>query len=190
MSLRGLPGPRRALNAGLILAGGFALLIAVGTILLVLPISQASGEWTPLLDAALTAVSATCVTGLVVVDTGTYWSAFGHVVIVALVQVGGLGFMILSTFLLRLAGRQPGLRERLLLSESLGGGVSGSALGLASRVLFFTLVVEGTGALVLTIAFLASQPLPTALWWGVFHAVTAFNNAGFDLTGEIGRVHV
>jgi trk system potassium uptake protein TrkH len=176
-------GPRRALNAGLFLAGGFALLSAVGTILLTLPISQASGEWTPLLDAALTAVSAACVTGLVVVDTGTYWSAFGQVVIVVLVQLGGFGFMIFSTFLLRLVGRQPGLRERLLLSESLGSGAFGSALGLASRILLFTLVVEGAGALVLTIAFMERQPLTTALWWGVFHSIMAFNNAGFDLTG-------
>jgi len=182
-SLRVSPSPRRALNAGLILAGGFALLIVVGTILLMLPISQASGGWTPVLDAALTAVSAACVTGLVVVDTGTYWSGFGQVVIVVLVQVGGLGFMIFSTFVLRLAGRQISLRERLLLSESLGGGPFGSARRLASRILLFTLVVEATGALVLTFAFLESQPLTTAVWWGVFHSITAFNNAGFDLTG-------
>jgi len=181
--LRVSPAPRRALNAGFVLAGGFALLTVVGTILLMLPISHANGAWTPILDAALSAVSAACVTGLVVVDTGTYWSVFGQVVIAALIQVGGFGFMIFSTFLLRLAGRQTSLRERLLLSESLGGGAFGSALGLARRILLFTVVVEGIGALVLTIAFLESQPLTTALWWGVFHAITAFNNAGFDLTG-------
>lgn len=158
-------------------------MIGVGTVLLMLPASHANGEWTPILDAALSAVSAACVTGLVVVDTGTYWSAFGQVVIVALVQVGGFGFMIFSTFLLRLAGRQTSLRERLLLSESLGGGAFGSALGLARRVLLFTLIVEGSGALVLTLAFLESQPPATALWWGIFHSITAFNNAGFDLTG-------
>jgi trk system potassium uptake protein TrkH len=181
--LGGAPAPRRALNAGLVFAGGFGLLIVVGTVLLMLPISHATSEWTPLLDAALIAVSAACVTGLVVVDTGTYWSTFGQVVIVTLIQVGGFGFMILSTFLLRLVGRRTSLRERLLLSESLGAGTVGSALGLARRILAFTLVVEGVGALVLTLAFLESQPLGTALWWGVFHAVSAFNNAGFDLTG-------
>lgn len=177
------PAPRRALNAGLVFAGGFALLTVVGTILLMLPVSHANGEWTPVLDAALTAVSAACVTGLVVVDTGTYWSGFGQAVILALIQVGGFGFMILSTFLLRMIGRQTSLRERLLLSESLGGGAFGSALGLARRILLFTLVVEGIGALVLAIAFLESQPPATAVWWGVFHAVSSFNNAGFDLTG-------
>jgi trk system potassium uptake protein len=181
--LRVSPAPRRALNAGLVFAGGFALLTVVGTVLLMLPVSHADGEWTPLLDAALTAVSAACVTGLVVVDTGTYWSGFGQAVILALIQVGGFGFMILSTFLLRLVGRRTSLRERLLLNESLGGGAFGSALGLARRILIFTLVVEGAGALVLTLAFLESQPPATALWWGAFHAISSFNNAGFDLTG-------
>jgi trk system potassium uptake protein len=177
------PAPRRALNAGLVFAGGFAMLIVVGTALLMLPISNAAGEWTPILDATMIAVSAACVTGLVVVDTGTYWSVFGQVVIIVLVQVGGFGFMIFSTFLLRLAGRRTSLRERLLLSESLGGGGFGSALGLARRVLLFTVVIEGVGALVLTLAFLESQPLSSAIWWGVFHSISSFNNAGFDLTG-------
>jgi trk system potassium uptake protein TrkH len=179
----GVRAPRRARNAGIVFAGGFALLIVAGTILLMLPISSARGEWTGLLDAALTAVSAACVTGLVVVDTGTYWSAFGQAVILTLVQIGGFGFMILSTFLLRLAGRRTSLRERLLLSESLGGGPFGSALGLARRILLFTVVAEGAGALALTLAFLGTQPPATALWWGVFYAVSAFNSAGFDLSG-------
>lgn len=177
------PAPRHALNAGLVFSGGFAGLIAVGTFLLMLPISQADGNWTPLLDAAFIAVSAACVTGLVVVDTGTYWSFFGQLVMATLVQVGGFGFMILSTFLLRLAGRRTSLRERLLLQESIGGSGVGSALTLARRVLLFTVVVEGVGAVILTLAFLEHQPLGTAIWWGIFHAITAFNNAGFDLTG-------
>ncbi|MCC7368104.1 MAG: Trk family potassium uptake protein [Chloroflexi bacterium] len=175
--------PRRALNAGLVFAGGFAALIAIGTVLLMLPISQVDGRWTPLRDAAFIAVSAACVTGLVVVDTGTHWSFFGQVVMAGLVQIGGFGFMILSTFLLRLAGRRTSLRERLLLQESIGGSDVGSALTLAQRVLLFTVVVEGAGAVMLTLAFLERQPLSTAIWWGIFHSITAFNNAGFDLTG-------
>jgi trk system potassium uptake protein len=177
------PAPRRAMNAGLVFSGGFATLIAVGTVLLMLPISQAEGRWTPLLDAAFIAVSAACVTGLVVVDTGSYWSFFGQMVIAALVQVGGFGFMILSTFLLRLAGRRTSLRTRLLLQESIGGNSVGSALSLARRVLLFTVVVEGVGAGVLTLTFLAHLPPGTAIWWGIFHSISAFNNAGFDLTG-------
>lgn len=136
------------------------------------------------MDAAFVAVSAVSVTGLVVVDTGTGWSGFGQAVVAALVQIGGYGFMILSTLLLRLAGRRTSLRERLLLQESLGGPAVGSVLTLARRVLLYTVVVEGIGALILWWAFLEYQPPATAAWWGVFHAITAFNNAGFDLTGN------
>jgi trk system potassium uptake protein TrkH len=124
------------------------------------------------------------ITGLVVVDTGTYWSTLGHAVILALVQIGGLGFMIFSTFILRLAGRRAGLRQRLLLRDALGGGDLGLTLTLARRVVLYSLVVESIGALLLTIAFSSHQPLSTAIWWGVFHAVSGFNSAGFDLTGR------
>jgi trk system potassium uptake protein TrkH len=181
--LSGPRKPRRAYNPGVVFVAGFAGLIVVGTALLMLPISAASGEWTPLLDAAFTATSAVAVTGLVVVDTGTHWSLFGQAVIAALFQIGGLGFMTSSTLLLRLIGRRASLRERLLLLESQGGGSVGLALGLARRVLVFTVIAEGIGALILTVAYLESQPLGTAIWWGVFHAISAFNNAGFDLTG-------
>lgn len=177
-------GPRRALNPGVVFIGGFAGLIVVGTMLLALPLARADGAWTPLLDAAFTATSAVCVTGLVVVDTGTHWSGFGQAVIAALIQIGGLGFMTTSTLLLRLIGRRTSLRERLLLQESLGGGAVGASLGLARRVVLFTLVAEGLGAVVLTLAFLQERPLAEAAWWGVFHAISAFNNAGFDLMGR------
>jgi trk system potassium uptake protein len=183
ISVSGPPVQRRALNAGVVFAGGFSGLIVVGTLLLMLPISHSTGQWTSLLDAMFTATSAVAVTGLVVVDTGTYWSGFGQAVILALIQIGGLGFMTSSTLLLRLIGRRASLRERLLLQESQGGGAVGSALGLARRVLVFTLVIEGVGALMLTLAFLPERPLMEAVWWGVFHSITAFNNAGFDLTG-------
>ena len=181
--LSGPRTPRRSYNPGVVFLAGFSGLIVVGTVLLMLPISRATGEWTPLLDAAFTATSAVAVTGLLVVDTGTHWSLFGQVVIAALFQIGGLGFMTSSTLLLRLVGRRTSLRERLLLLESQGGGSVGLALGLARRVLLFTVIVEGCGAIVLTVAFLESQPLATAAWWGLFHAISAFNNAGFDLTG-------
>ena len=181
--LSGPRKPRRALNPGVVFVAGFLGLIVVGTVLLMLPVARATGEWTPLLDAAFTATSAVAVTGLVVVDTGTHWSPFGQVVLAALIQIGGLGFMTSSTLLLRLVGRRTSLRERLLLLESQGGGSIGLALGLARRVLLFTLILEGCGAVILTLAFLETQPLATAVWWGVFHAISAFNNAGFDLTG-------
>jgi len=163
---------------------GFAAVILVGTALLTLPISSASGQWTPALDALFTATSAVCVTGLVVVDTATYWSGFGQVVILALFQVGGVGFMTSSTALLLLRRRRATLRERLLLREALGAGELGSVLTLARNVIVFTLIIEGVGAIILTLRFLGEVEAPRALWWGVFHAVSAFNNAGFDLFGQ------
>ena len=149
-----------------------------------LPVSSASGEWTGALDALFTATSAVCVTGLVVVDTGTYWSGFGQVVILVLFQVGGVGFMTCSTALLLLGRRRTSLRERLLLREALGTRELGSVLTLARNVIVFTFVVEGVGAIVLTLRFLGEMDPLRAVWWGVFHAVSGFNNAGFDLFGQ------
>jgi len=163
---------------------GFAAVILVGTAVLMLPISSASGQWTPAEDALFTATSAVCVTGLVVVDTGTYWSGFGQAVILVLFQVGGVGFMTSSTALLMLTGKRATLRERLLLREALGTIELGSVLRLARKVIAFTFIVEGLGAVVLTLRFLREVEAPLAIWWGVFHAVSGFNNAGFDLFGQ------
>jgi trk system potassium uptake protein TrkH len=161
---------------------GFAAVILAGATVLVLPISSAEGQWTPFLDALFTATSAVCVTGLVVVDTGTYWSRFGQAVILLLIQLGGFGFMTSSTLLLLLIGRQATLRERILLKEALGSGGLGSVLTLVRRVIIFTFLAEVTGAAILTARFLTEMEAPLALWWGVFHAVSGFNNAGFDVT--------
>jgi trk system potassium uptake protein TrkH len=158
-------------------------MILVGSLILALPPASAAGQWTPVVDALFTATSAVCVTGLVVVDTGTYWSGFGHVVILLLIQLGGLGFMASSTFLLLLLRRQATLRDRILMREALGGGGLGSVFLLARRVILFTLVCEVAGAAILSVAFLHDVDPPLALWWGIFHAVSAFNNAGFDLFG-------
>jgi trk system potassium uptake protein TrkH len=161
-----------------------ALLIVVGTAALVSPLASADGRWTPLGDALFTATSAVSLTGLVVVDTGSYWSGFGHAVILLLFQVGGFGFMTTSTTLLILAGRQVGLRERVLVRETLGTGTLGSALSLSRRIGLFMLASEAVGALVLAVRFTAEMDAPRALWWGLFHAASAFNNAGFDLVGS------
>jgi trk system potassium uptake protein TrkH len=162
---------------------GFAGFILAGAFVLMLPVASADGRWTPFLDALFTATSAVCVTGLVVVDTGTYWSGFGQVVILLLIQMGGFGFMTSSTLLLLLLRRKATLRERLLLREELGSGGLGSVAHLARKVILFTLVAEGVGAVTMTVAFLGEVEMPRALWWGVFHAVSAFNNAGFDVIG-------
>jgi trk system potassium uptake protein TrkH len=162
---------------------GFCGFIALGAAILTLPVASADAHWTPVLDALFTSTSAVCVTGLVVVDTGRYWSTFGQVIILVLVQLGGFGFMTSSTLLLLLMRREATLRERTLLRESLGSGGIGSAWQLARNIIVFTLVVEAIGALILSIAFMGEVEPGQAIWWGVFHAVSAFNNAGFDLVG-------
>jgi trk system potassium uptake protein len=175
---------RRRVREPILLAGGFALTIFVGSLLLTLPVANRAGEVTPYLFALFTATSAVCVTGLVVVDTATYWSPYGQAVILGLIQVGGLGFMTASTFLLLLFGRRVSLAERLLLRASHGVSPLGGIINLTRKVVLATLLIEGTGASILALRFAADHALPQALWLGVFHAVSAFNNAGFDLFGE------
>jgi len=166
----------------------FAILITVGTLLLMLPIASASGEATRFIDALFTATSASCVTGLVVLDTANHWSPFGQVVIMVLIQLGGFGIMAGSTLLLFLFLRRTTLRDRVLVQESLGGMQLGSVTTLVKRIAIFTLVCELIGAVVLSIAFMAGPEAgpkwhPMGIWWGIFHSISAFNNAGFDLTG-------
>ena len=176
---------RRPPTPAVVLVRGFLLIIAIGTGILMLPISSASGRWTPVVDALFTATSAVCVTGLVVVDTGTYWSPFGQIAILVLIQLGGLGFMTASTLLLFvLVGRRTALRDRVLVQASAGAADLASATVVLRRVAVFTMLVEGVGILVLLAAFLRRgiDPL-TSLWWGTFHGISAFNNAGFDVTG-------
>jgi trk system potassium uptake protein TrkH len=180
--LRRARGP--AWHPAVVFIYGFAGLILLGTLLLTLPISSAAGQWTPLLDALFTATSAVSVTGLAVVDTGTYWSGFGQVVIFGLFQVGGVGFMTCSTALLLLGGRRATIRERVLLREALGVSELGSVQTLARNIMLFTLAVEAVGATLLTVRFWSLMEPGQAVWWGVFHAVSAFNNVGLDLFGE------
>jgi trk system potassium uptake protein TrkH len=158
-------------------------MILVGMLLLSLPVSAQDAQATNLLDALFTAASAVCVTGLVVVDTGTYWSPFGQAVILVLMQAGGLGFMVSSTLLLVLLGHRTSLRERLRLGEAIGGSPLGDVLRLVRRVALTAFGIEALGALLLAVRFAAELPLGQALWWGVFHSVSAFTNASFDLTG-------
>jgi len=176
---------RRPPSPAAVLILGFAVLIAAGTVVLMLPFANVNGGWTDPVVALFTATSAVCVTGLTVVDTAAYWSPFGHVAIIALVQVGGFGFMTGSTLLLfLLVGRRTGLRDRVLVQASTGVPDLGSVTAVVRRVALFTLVVEATGALLLTAAFFGhGLDLARAAWWGVFHGISGFNNAGFDLVG-------
>jgi len=161
----------------------FAAVITLGTLLLWLPISSQSGKFTPFIDALFAATSATCVTGLVVRDTGTYWSLFGQIVILLLIQMGGLGYMTLATFFPIILGRKVGLIDRVRLAETLSVSSLKGIMLLAKYVLFSVLLVEGVGALVLFLRFLFLMPPLKAIYFGVFHAVSAFCNAGFDVMG-------
>jgi trk system potassium uptake protein TrkH len=177
---------RRPLPPAAVFILGFGALIVAGALLLALPVASAAGAWTSPIDALFTATSAVCVTGLVVVDTGTYWSPFGQLVIVGLIQAGGFGIMTASTLLLFvLAGRRTSLRDRVLVQASTGEPDLGSVTTLVRRVAVFAFVAEATGAIALGLAFLGTGVAPgQAAWWGVFHAISAFNNAGFDVMGD------
>lgn len=168
----------------LMLVIGFAAMIATGTVLLMLPLASRSGAWTSFVDALFTATSAVCVTGLVVVDTLDYWNLFGQLVILILIQLGGFGFMTSATIFLLALGRRIGLRERLLIRESVGLSQLGGLLRIVRSMAIFTVVTEVIGSAVFFIRFSSDYPLGEAVWKSVFQAVSAFNNAGFDLFGS------
>ncbi|MFC1951177.1 TrkH family potassium uptake protein [Chloroflexota bacterium] len=167
-----------------ILIYGFLGLIAIGTLLLALPISNVANKFVSPIDALFTSTSSVCVTGLIVVDTGTFWTPFGQAVILVLIQLGGFGFMTSATLLLLMLGRRIGLRERILIGESIGLNKYGGVVGLIKKMAIFTIVLEVTGALIFYTRLSAGQPMGTAVWRSVFHSISAFNNAGFDIFGN------
>ncbi|BDG60834.1 TrkH family potassium uptake protein [Caldinitratiruptor microaerophilus] len=164
-----------------VLVTGFALLILVGTVLLSLPVSSATGQSVGVVNALFTATSAVCVTGLVVLDTAGDFSLFGQIVILSLIQIGGLGITVLSVAVALILGRRVSLRERVVLQEAFGQWAPAGMVRLVQEVLKVTVVIEGTGALILFLRFLGDYPPLRAAWLAVFHAISAFANAGFDL---------
>lgn len=164
---------------------GFAIVILVGGILLNLPVSTKSGESIGLLDALFTATSAVCVTGLVMVDTATYWSGFGQLVIIMLIQIGGLGFMTIATLFALIAKKKINLRERLLIQEALNQIDLSGLVKLTRYVLLMTFLIEGIGALLLSTVFIPQFGIGKGIWYSIFHAISAFCNAGFDLMGTV-----
>ena len=174
---------RPAMHAAMVVALGFLIIILTGAVLLTLPISARSGEPTDFLDALFTATSATCVTGLVTVGTATHWSGFGQVVILLLIQIGGLGFMSLASIASFLTHRTITLRERMVMSAGLNLTENAGIVRLTQRVLLGTLAFEGAGAVLLATRFVPRVGLWQGIKMGVFHSVSAFCNAGFDLIG-------
>ena len=163
----------------------FLAIILVGSGLLMLPIASKSRQVTPFMTALFTATSCTCVTGLSLVDTFTHWSVFGQAVMLGLIQVGGLGFMTIAAMFFFAVDRKISLKQRLVMAQSLGLEKLSGVVRMVRLVLRRTLIVEGTGALLLTIRFCFQIPFGKALWWGVFHSVSAFCNAGFDIMGAV-----
>lgn len=166
-----------------VIAIGFALIILVGAVLLTLPISSKSGEWTSFSDCFFTTTSATCVTGLIVQDTGTYWSVFGQLVIIALIQIGGIGFMTVATLFAFVFGKKITLKQRGLIQESVNTNYPGGLVRLTKKIIIGTFVVEAIGAVILSIRFSFDFGILKGIYYGIFHSISAFCNAGFDLLG-------
>lgn len=176
MSLNNINPPR-------LLALSFLGLILAGGILLSTPWATRE-DTTNYLDALFTATSAVCVTGLVVVDTGTHWTMFGQLVILLMIQVGGLGVMSFATFFALLLGKRIQLRQRLIMQQALNQPTLEGIVKIFRYLLIFSFIIEAVAGLVLAAHWAPDMGLPRALWYGIFHSISAFNNAGFDLFGN------
>lgn len=167
-----------------LIALGFFLLILCGALLLMLPISSREGTSTPFTTALFTATSATCVTGLILEDTFTHWSTFGQIVLITLIQIGGLGFITIGTAVSLVLRRKIGLKQRGWIKESFNVLDIGGVVRLIHLVIKGTLFFEGLGAIILAICFYPKMGLAQSIYYGIFHSISAFCNAGFDLMGR------
>lgn len=174
---------RRRLSSSQIILLGFLGVIASGTILLMLPWARAGAGSAPFLDALFTATSATCVTGLITNDTATYWSVFGQTVILCLIQVGGLGVITVAIFITKLSGRKIGLMQRSTMQEAIAAPQMGGIVRMTGFILKMVVVIEALGAAALLPAMIPEFGIVRGIWYAVFHSISSFCNAGFDLMG-------
>ena len=174
---------KQTISSAQIIPIGFLLLIAVGTGLLSLPFATAAGTRAPFLTALFTSTTSVCVTGLVVVDTFSYWSLFGKIVILMLIQVGGLGIVAVSSMLFMLLKRSFTIRDRAMLRDSFDLDSLHGVLPFLRKVILGVLLIEGIGAILYAFAFVPRYGFFRGLWFSVFHSVSAFCNAGLDLIG-------
>ena len=179
---------KRHLTSFQIMILGFAGVILLGALVLMLPIATASHTWTPFHEALFTSTSAVCVTGLVVQDTGSYWSGFGQTVILLLIQIGGLGVITAAVTFLMLSGKNISLKERSAMQDAISAPVVGGIVRLTRFILKGTFLVELVGALALLPAFYRDYGL-RGVWMAIFHSVSAFCNAGFDILGRAGALY-
>ena len=170
-------------NSFRVISVGFMILILTGALLLMLPIASQSRTVTPFKDTLFTAISASCVTGLVVKDTATYWSLFGQAVILTLIQIGGMGVITIGLIITRLSGRKIGLGFRGMMQDSISAPQVGGILNLTKFILKTTALIELTGAALLYPVFCRDFGPLKGIWYSLFHSVSAFCNAGFDLMG-------
>jgi len=175
----------RHMNPTRIIAITFAIIILLGALLLTLPVASRNGESCGFRPALFTATSATCVTGLVMFDTWSQWSPFGQVVIITLIEIGGLGFMSAASIVIFLFRRRVGLKQRMIMAQAISVDDMQSVVKLQKWVLIGSLSVQACGALILFFRFLPERGIAQAAAWGAFHAISAFCNAGFDIFGSI-----
>lgn len=167
-----------------VLVMGFGAVILIGALLLNLPIANVTGRSIGFIDALFTATSAVCVTGLAVVDTGTYWTIFGKTIILILIQVGGLGFMTMATMIALILGKKISLKERLVIQEALNQNTLAGLVRFTRYIVFGTFMIEGIGALFLSFRFIPQLGFLKGVAYSIFHSVSAFCNAGFDIIGN------
>lgn len=171
-------------NPAFILSMGFLILISLGGLILSTPFVTQTGNRTGIIDSFFVAASASCVTGLTPVNTGHYWNTLGQVVIIILIQIGGLGIMTIASLIPLLLRKKIGIKSRQILKEQLNVESMAGMVKLFKYVLVFTLVAEGLGALLLSFRFVPSYGLGKGIWYSVFHSISAFCNAGFDILGD------
>ena len=175
---------RKKITSFQIILFGFISVILTGAGLLMLPISARNGQMTNFWDALFTATSAVCVTGLVVQDTATYWSAFGQGIILVLIQIGGMGVVTVAVCVAVASGRKIGLMQRSTMQEAIAAPQVGGIVKMTEFILKTTVLIEGLGAVCLFPVFRKEFGLGKGIWYALFHSVSAFCNAGFDLMGE------
>ena len=173
----------RRLTPGQIVLTGFVLIAIIGMFLLMLPVSNVHGWWTNWLDALFTSTSAVCVTGLVVLDTGTYWSLFGQIVIILLIQIGGLGFMTMMTFFFLALGKRVTFHDRLLLQSSVNSSHVQGIIQFVKYILGSAFAIEAVGGILLSTVFIPQYGWGKGIWFGFWHSISMYCNAGFDLIG-------
>ncbi|MFA4844323.1 MAG: TrkH family potassium uptake protein [Candidatus Margulisiibacteriota bacterium] len=176
------------IRPSLIIVISFLLVILTGAILLSLPLASSQGTTTNFLDAYFTANSATCVTGLVTLDTGTHFSLFGKIILILLMQIGGLGYMTFSTFMVLVFRHKLFISQKLVIQEALNVYSSRDVINVLRRIFGIVFFFEGVGALILALRWWPEFGLPKAIFWGVFHSVSAFNNAGFALPAKFANL--